>query len=158
VDVFGCTREVADHLLALDEAHSSLVGLLYWVGFRREEVPYQRVARTSGSSGWTLKKRVRYLLDSVFSFTDIPISMLTTVGVCGGLLTVLAAVIVFVGWATGGIDDPGYTPLMLVVLFATFTILSALGIVGAYVWRTYENSKGRPLSVAMSHETYDRVG
>jgi glycosyltransferase involved in cell wall biosynthesis len=155
VDVFGCTREVATQLLKLDEAHSSLVGLLFWVGYRREEIPYERVARTSGESGWTLHKRVRYLLDSVFAFTDIPISLLSTVGLLGGLLTTLAAVIVFVGWITRRIIDPGYTPLMLVMLFSTFTLLSGLGIVGSYVWRTFENSKGRPVSIPMSFEEFN---
>lgn len=158
VDVFGCTREVATELLKLDEAHSSLVGLLFWVGFRREEVGYQRAARSEGVSGWTLHKRVRYLLDSVFSFTDIPISLLSTVGLLGGLITTVVAVIVFVGWAIGRIANPGYTPLMLVMLFSTFTLLSGLGIVGSYVWRTFENSKQRPVSIPMSVEAHDGVG
>ena len=155
VDVFACTREVAGELLRLDEAHSSFVGLLYWVGFRRVEVPYERAPRSVGKSGWTFHKRVRYLLDSVFSFTDIPISVLSTVGMLGGLLTTIAAVIVFVGWATGHIDNPGYTPLMLVLLFSTFTLLSGLGIVGSYVWRTFENSKARPGAIPMSAEEFD---
>jgi len=155
VDVFGCTREVAGHLLALGEAHSSLVGLLYWIGFRRVEVPYARAPRMSGKSGWTMRKRVRYLLDSVFSFTDIPISILSTVGLVGGLLTMITGLFVLVSWLTGRITEVGYTPLMLVLLFSTFTLLSGLGVVGSYVWRTYENSKGRPVSVPMSHETFD---
>lgn len=155
VDVFGCTREVALQVLSLDEAHSSLVGLLYWVGYRRLEVPYSRSARTVGKSGWTLHKRVRYLLDSIFSFTDIPISVLSTVGFVGGLLTLVVGAVVLVSWLTGRITEVGYTPLMLVMLFSTFTLLSGLGVVGAYVWRTYENSKGRPYSVAMSQETFD---
>lgn len=155
VDVFGCTREVAARLLSLGEAHTSLVGLLYWIGFRRVEVPYSRVQRTSGKSGWTLHKRVRYLLDSVFSFTDIPISLLSTVGLLGGALTTLAAIAVFISWITGHTTEVGYTPLMLVMLFSTFTLLSGLGIVGSYVWRTYENSKGRPGSLPLSHETFD---
>ncbi len=154
VDVFGCTREVATQLLGLDEAHSSLVGLLFWIGFRRAEVPYSRAPRPSGKSGWTFRKRSRYLLDSVFSFTDIPISLLSTVGIVGGLLTTLAALIVFVGWAIGRIADPGYTPLMLVMLLSTFTLLSAMGIIGSYVWRTFENSKGRPFAIPMSTEDF----
>lgn len=158
VDVFACTREVASELLRLDEAHSSLVGLLYWVGYRRVEVPYTRAARTEGRSGWTLHKRVRYLLDSVFSFTDIPISLLSTVGLVGGLLTTVVALVVFIGWATGRIQNPGYTPLMLVMLLSTFTLLSGLGIVGSYVWRTFENSKRRPVSIAMSVTRFDRAG
>lgn len=155
VDVFGCTREVAEHLVSMDEAHSSLVGQLFWLGYRRGEVPYERAPRVSGRSGWTLRKRVRYLLDSVFAFTNIPISLLTAVGVLGGLITTIIALVVFVGWAVGRITDPGYTPLMLVMLFSTFTILSGLGIVGAYVWRTFENSKHRPIAVPMKHEEYD---
>lgn len=155
VDVFGCTREVAGELLRLGEAHSSLVGLLYWVGFRRAEVPYSRVERTSGRSGWTLRKRVRYLLDSVFSFTDIPISILSFVGFVGGLLTTLAALVVLVSWWTGQITEVGYTPLMLVMLFSTFVLLSGLGVVGSYVWRAYENSKGRPSAVAMTSRVFD---
>jgi hypothetical protein len=158
VDVFGCTREVADSLLAMREAHSSLVGLLYWVGYRRLEVPYERVERTEGKSAWTLRKRVRYLLDSVFSFTDIPISVLSTVGVLGALVTLTVGVVVLVSYLTGRIDEVGYTPLMLVMLFSTFVLLSGLGVVGSYVWRAYENSKQRPLSVSASHETYDARG
>lgn len=158
VDVFGCSREVADAVLALREAHSSLVGLLYWVGYRRLEVPYERVQRTEGKSGWTLHKRVRYLLDSVFSFTDIPISALSTVGSLGSLVTLVVGVVVLVSYLTGRIDEVGYTPLMLVILFSTFVLLSGLGVVGSYVWRAYENSKQRPLSVAASRETFNGRG
>ena len=154
VDVFGCTREVAGRLLELNEAHSSLVGLLYWVGYRRVEVPYARQARTTGRSGWTTRKRVRYLLDSVFSFTDIPISILSTVGLVGSLTTAVVGIVVFANWLAGTIPEVGYTPLMLTVLFSTFLLLSGLGVVGSYVWRTYENSKGRPNALPMAHRVY----
>ena len=58
VDVFACTREVAFQLARLDESHTSLVGLLYWLGFRRLEVPYVRQARPAGKSAWSLRKRI----------------------------------------------------------------------------------------------------
>ena len=154
VDVFACTRPVVDELLRLTESHSSLIGLLYWVGHDRVEVPYHRQPRTTGATGWTLRKRVRYLLDSVYSFTDIPISVLSAVGAVGAVVTVIAAIVVFTAWATGNINDVGYTPLMLVLLFSTFSLLSGLGVVGSYVWRTYENSKGRPWAITVSRETY----
>jgi glycosyltransferase involved in cell wall biosynthesis len=156
VDIFGCTRQVAGHLVELDESHSSLVGLLYWVGFRRVEVPYQREPRPGGRSGWSLRRKVRYFLDSVFSFTDVPIMLLTAIGAVGGIFTVLAGVAVLVARLTGGIDQAGYTPLMLVMLFSTFTLLFGLGVVGSYVWRTYENSKRRPGAIAMSHQIFVR--
>lgn len=150
VDVFACSRQVAEHLLSLNEAHSSLVGLLYWTGFRRVEVPYSRSERSVGKSGWTFKKKYRYLLDSVFSFTDLPIGFLTSVGFFGGLLTFIASVGVLVSKLTGRIDVVGYAPLILAILFSTFTLLLGLGIVGSYVWRTFENSKNRPSAIVDS--------
>jgi glycosyltransferase involved in cell wall biosynthesis len=154
VDVFACTRAVAGRLAALEESHTSLVGLLYWLGYRRVAVPYARLARPSGTSAWSLRKRLRYLEDSIFSFTSLPIALITAVGVIGVLASVSYAIVVFVFWSTGRIEVQGYTPLMLSILFMSSAILIGLGIVGSYVWRTYENSKRRPTSVVMSHEEF----
>ena len=63
--------------------------------------------------------------------------------------------IVLVARVTGQITTAGYTPLMLVLLLSTFTIMFGLGVVGSYVWRTYENSKGRPPTIVMSHQTFE---
>jgi glycosyltransferase involved in cell wall biosynthesis len=155
VDIFACTQEVAVRLVALDESHTSMVGLLYWLGFRRIGIPYCRAPRTEGKSGWSFKRKMRYFLDSIFSFTDVPITVLTSIGVIGGALTLIASVVVIVARLTGAIKASGYTPIMLVMLLSTFTILFGLGVVGSYVWRSYENSKGRPGSVPMSHEDFD---
>lgn len=155
VDIFACNRAVAAEILDLKESHSSLVGLLYWVGFRRVEVPYDRLSRGHGTSGWSFRAKLRYLLDSVFSFTDLPLSLLIGVGIGGGFLTVLASIIVLISFLSGGITEPGYTPLMLVILFSTFSLLLALGIVGSYVWRSFENTKQRPSAIVMSRWTSD---
>jgi len=149
VDIFGCNRAVARHLLTLNEHNSSLVGLLYWLGFRRTEIPYRRLARIEGRSAWSLRRKLRYFLDSVFSFTDVPILVLTLVGAVGACLTVIVAIAVLVARMLGGIDQAGYTPLMLTILFSTFAVLFGMGVVGSYVWRTFENSKGRPPAVTM---------
>jgi polyisoprenyl-phosphate glycosyltransferase len=154
VDVFACTDRVRDALQALGESNSSLVGLLVWLGYRRIEVAYTRAPREIGRSSWTLRKKVRYLLDSIYSFTDLPINMLLAVGVTGVLLSSAAALIVFLGWALVDIHVAGYTPIMLTLLISGSAVLSGLGIVGSYVWRTYENSKHRPHAVAMLSETF----
>jgi hypothetical protein len=154
VDIFGCTRQVAAELLALEESHTSLVGLLYWLGFRRAEVPYVRLEREHGKSGWTVRKKLRYMNDSIFSFTDLPITVLLTAGVLGVVGSVVAGIAVFVAWVLGRVEVPGYTPLMLMLFLLCSSILLALGIVGSYVWRTYENSKRRPGAVLMHHEQY----
>jgi glycosyltransferase involved in cell wall biosynthesis len=155
VDVFACTQKVRDALLSLEESNSSLVGLLIWLGFRRMEVPYDRLPREHGRSGWTLRKKARYLLDSIYSFTDLPINLLLVVGVSGVLMSLLGALVVFLAWLLVGVDVAGYTPLMLAVLVMGSLTLSGLGLVGSYVWRTYENSKRRPGAVKTSVEDFN---
>lgn len=157
VDIFACNRTVANEILALDESNSSLVGLLYWVGFRRMEIPYSRQERQHGKSGWSLRKKVQYLLDSIFSFTDLPLTVLIGVGLIGTVLTVAVSIFVLTANLLGGITQPGYTALMLVILFSTFVLLVALGIVGTYVWRAFENTKRRPGAIVMSHWISDVV-
>jgi hypothetical protein len=155
VDIFACTREVAQNFATLGESNSSLVGLLFWLGYRRVEVPYSRSEREHGKSAWTFGKKVGYLLDSVFSFTSLPITVILAVGLVGSIAALVAAFVVFVSWLAGAIPVPGYSALMLVLLFATGSILFALGVVGTYVWRTFENTKSRPSSVVMRHERFE---
>jgi polyisoprenyl-phosphate glycosyltransferase len=155
VDVFACTRQVRDALVALDESNSSLVGLLIWLGFRRVEVPYDRAPREHGRSGWTLRRKARYFFDSIYSFTDLPINLLLTAGLTGVLLSLFGSAAVLFAWMFGGIHVAGYTPLMLTLFAMGSLTLLGLGVVGSYVWRTYENSKRRPGAVQTLVEDFD---
>jgi glycosyltransferase involved in cell wall biosynthesis len=150
VDAFGCTRQVRDILVSLPEANSTLVGLLFWVGFRRVFISYPRVARASGRSGWSLARKVRYAFDSAFAFSDLPITVMMAAGALGISAALAATAIVLLAWMAGAVDVRGYTPLMLAVLLSFSTMLLALGIVGGYVWRIFENTKGRPLHLVRS--------
>lgn len=153
IDVFACTRQFRDHLLQLDESNSTLVGLVVWLGFRRIELPYTRLARKHGKSAWTLKKKLKYMRDSAFAFSSVPIRMLGFAGMIGcAAAMVWGAVVLALKFATG-FDVPGYAAVMIAVLFFGGLNLMGLSIVGAYVWRTFENSKNRPQSViALSHQ------
>lgn len=154
VDIFGCTRAVRDQILALEERNSSLVALLFWVGFRRQAFPYERRAREIGTSAWTFLKKWKYMQDSVFSFSDLPISWLLGIGFFGTILSMLFALVVFVSALAGQIDVPGYAATILVILvFGTVQLLS-IGVLGIYTWRVFENTKGRPLHIVMSSETF----
>jgi glycosyltransferase involved in cell wall biosynthesis len=153
VDVFACNRQVRDHLLALRERHTSLVGLLFWLGFRRAELPYDRRPRHAGRSAWSFRRRLRYLLDSTFSFTDLPLRLLTFTGLAGMALAVGLAIVVLAAKWRGEIPVPGYAATALLVIFFGGMNSLGLGIVGEYVWRAYENSKERPsYVVATSHQ------
>ena len=152
VDSFACTRQVRDVILSLPEASSNLLGLLFWVGFRRASVSYPRGARKSGRSGWTLARRLRYAFDTAFAFSDLPITVMMTSGVLGIGAAVSFGVVLLVARLTHSVELPGYTAIMLAVLFSFSTLLLGLGIIGGYVWRISENTKGRPSYLLSSVE------
>ncbi|MDO5684228.1 MAG: glycosyltransferase family 2 protein [Propionibacteriaceae bacterium] len=154
VDVFGLNKMAAGELLRLGETGTSLVAQLFWIGMRRAEVGYLRLERQEGKSAWTWRKKWAYLGDSIFAFTSLPIRMLWLLGLFGMVITLGISVIVFVAWLTGGIPQPGYTPLMLVLLGCTFLLTAGLGIVGGYVHRAYENTKGRPAAIVTSTTSF----
>lgn len=143
VDVFACTAAVRDVVCSLEDIHTSLVAQLFWVGFRRELVPYDRRPRP-GVSGWTLRRKFRYLSDSVFAFTDLPVRILWLVGIVGIALGVVVGAVVLIARVTGGITVPGYAATVLILLFFLSLNSLGLGIIGSYVWRAYETAKGRP--------------
>jgi glycosyltransferase involved in cell wall biosynthesis len=149
IDVFGCNAAFQRELLKLEESHSSLVGLLVWLGFRRKAIPYKRRRRQHGRSAWTLPKRMRYLADSSFSFSDLPIKVLLWLGSVGLLISVVFSMILLWSRLTGRIQVPGYSPIVLTIIFFGSINLICLGIVGAYVWRVYENTKKRPGAVVL---------
>lgn len=144
VDVFACNRKARDQLVALRELNSTLIGLLYWIGFRRAEIPYRRRRRAHGTSAWSLARRVRYFLDSVFGFSDLPVRLLGLAGILGMTLAVILGVVVVWARLTGRTEVPGYTATALIVIFFGGLNAFGLGLIGEYLWRAFENTKARP--------------
>lgn len=144
VDVFACNRRFRDELLALPERNTTLVGLVFWLGFRRQEVGYSRRPRRHGTSAWSLARRVRYLLDSTFAFSDLPVRLLSVVGLLGIAISVVLAIVVVAAKLRGAIEVPGYAATVLAVMFFGGLNSLGLGMLGEYMWRTFENTKSRP--------------
>jgi glycosyltransferase involved in cell wall biosynthesis len=153
VDIFGCNRLFRDQLLQLEESRSSLIALIFWLGFRRKFLSYERKERQQGKSAWTLRKKIDYMMDSIFAFTDYPIRLLIRIGAIGSLLAITFGIIIIIGRLAGIIDVPGYAATTLTVLLLGALNLFGLGLIGTYAWRGYENSKQRPQAIiALSHK------
>jgi glycosyltransferase involved in cell wall biosynthesis len=152
VDLFGCNRPFRDRLLTLEEANTSLIALLFWLGFRRRTISYVRHARPHGRSAWTLRRKLKYLSDSVFAFSDLPVRLLFYAGVVGLLASFVFGLLVLIGRLTGAIGLQGYSATVLTILFFGALNTFGLGIIGSYAWRAYENTKQRPAYVVMSNE------
>jgi glycosyltransferase involved in cell wall biosynthesis len=147
VDIFGCTRVFRNELIKLEESRSSLIALAFWLGFERRTVNYSRLEREAGKSTWTFRKKLNYFLDSLFSFTDLPIRALLTGGAIGVILSIVLGLVVLFLRLYGDIKVPGYSPTILLILFFGALNVFGIGLVGSYAWRAYENSKNRPNAV-----------
>lgn len=155
VDVFACDLVVRNTLISLKENNSSLVGLLYWIGFKKEYIDYVRSKRKYGESAWNFKRKMKYMIDSIFAFTDLPINILINFGLIGILTSTSLSVMVLISKLIGSITVPGYTATLLIVSFFSSINLLCFGIIGLYIWRAFENTKNRPNTIIMNKITYN---
>lgn len=143
-DTYLVDRKVIAVLESLDESNSALTGQILWSGFKTGHVYYMRRERTAGKSRWTLRKKVRLVSDTLFSFSTVPITLLESLGVLSFFGGLIWALVVFINWLIGDIPVTGWTTLFIFNLISFGVIMIALGILGEYLWRIFETSKGRP--------------
>jgi dolichol-phosphate mannosyltransferase len=136
-------RRVIDAFLQFREANVSILALLTWMGFRQGSILYDKQARLHGRSGWTLKKKLKLVVDSVTSFTYLPIRAMSYVGFVVAVLGLLYAGFVLV-YALRGNPVPGWASLMIVVLVIGGVQMIMLGVLGEYLWRALDESRRRP--------------
>lgn len=138
------SRRVVDRLKSIREHHRYLRGLRTWVGFRQTGIPVERSERAAGKSQYTLGKLLRLAFDGIFAFSMAPLraaAVLGFVAVAAAVLFALYAVYVKV---VLGRSPVGFTALILVITFFSGVQLLFLGVIGEYLGRVYEETKGRP--------------
>ncbi|MBI2514241.1 MAG: glycosyltransferase family 2 protein [Opitutae bacterium] len=129
----------------LPEVHRFFPGLRSWVGFPRAEVYYDRLERAAGTPAQNLRRLVRYGLDGVFSFSRLPLRMLTYSGVAVAGLGFSVGVFFIVRRLLGiEIAQTGFTTLVTLVLFLGGVQLIGIGVLGEYLGRVYDEVKRRP--------------
>ena len=137
-------RCVVEAVLRCRESSASLFALISWSGFRQVNVPYVQRPRTAGQSGWTMRKKVVLLLNSLMGFSLWPIRLLLGVGVFVAGAAMLYAMVLIVLRLRGGIGVSGYTTLMVTMLFGFGIVLVMTGMLGEYLWRALEQVRARP--------------
>lgn len=143
-DVYLLDKKVISVLMQLDEKNSALTGQILWSGFRTDKVYYTRLQRELGTSKWTLKKKIKLVSDTMFSFSTVPITMVSVIGTLSCSGAVVWAFVVLGFKLFGQIDVSGWTTLFIFNLLSFGIIMLTFGILGSYLWRTFDSSRNRP--------------
>jgi glycosyltransferase involved in cell wall biosynthesis len=151
VDTGDCRlmdRRVVDELLTMRERNRFIRGMVSWVGFRQEKVEYVRQERFAGETKYPFKKMLRFAVDGILSFSDVPLKISSLFGLLCGLIS-----FAFIGYGLvvkllyPQFAIPGWASVFSAVLFLGGVQLMCIGILGEYLGRVYDEIKGRPLYI-----------
>jgi dolichol-phosphate mannosyltransferase len=156
-DVFLIDRAVIDAFNRAPEKNTSVYMLIAWLGFPQTHLTYVKEARHSGVSKWTFSKRFKLFFDSLISFSYVPLRFMSLAGVSCAVLGLLYGMLVFVNAVTGRVPNPGWASLMVVVLVLGGFQMAMLGVLGEYLWRTYDEGRGRPRYVIERNTLIERA-
>ncbi len=139
------SKPVLEALKQLPERRRFMKGLFAWVGFRTATVSYNRDPRFSGKTTWNYWKLWNFAMEGITSFSHIPLQWASYLGFFVSLLAFLYAIVLIFRTMIYGNPVKGYPSLMVTLLFLGGVQLMALGVIGEYMGRTYEESKQRPI-------------
>jgi polyisoprenyl-phosphate glycosyltransferase len=139
-------RRAVDALLSMRERNRYLRGMTVWVGFTQSAVPYDRDARYAGETKYTLRKMIRFSLDAIASFSHAPLQAATLIGFLFAV-TAFVCIPIAIVLRIAGDFIPGFATAIIVVLLLGGIQLMAIGVIGEYVGRIYDEVKRRPLYV-----------
>jgi len=132
-------------LRQLRERHRFMKGLFGWIGFNAVAIPYSRESRAAGRSKFGFWKLWNFALEGITSFSTAPLRAATYLGLATALVAFLYAVWIVLKALLWGDAVAGWPTMMAVILFLGGVQLIALGLIGEYLGRLYEESKQRPL-------------
>lgn len=147
-------RAPLDALLSMRERNRFLRGMTVWVGYTQTAVPYERDARYAGATKYTPRRMLSFSLDAISSFSHRPLQLATLIGfMCAALAFVLIPVVI--GLRIAGSYLPGFGTITIAVLLLGGIQLMAIGMIGEYVGRIYDEVKGRPLYLVRTRRNLD---
>jgi dolichol-phosphate mannosyltransferase len=150
-------RRPLDALLSMRERNRFLRGMTVWVGYTQAAVPYHRDSRYAGETKYTLPRMLRFSLDAISSFSHRPLQLATLLGFLISTLAFIAIPVVVVLRILGSYL-PGFSAVTILILLLGGIELIAIGIIGEYVGRIYDEVKGRPLYLVRARRNMPEAG
>ncbi|NJL61983.1 MAG: glycosyltransferase family 2 protein [Methylacidiphilales bacterium] len=148
-DVFMITKPIADILLNIQEKNSHITGQILWMGFRQTHIFYNRSSRKIGKSGWTTFNKIKLAIDIITQFSYAPIKICSILGVTIATLGFLYGIFILINKLFFGVNVEGWASVMLVILLIGGMQMIFLGVIGEYLWRTFDEVRKRPTYIVM---------
>jgi dolichol-phosphate mannosyltransferase len=148
------SRRALEALLAMPERNRYIRGMTAWVGFTHTSVPYKRASRPAGETKFSFLRMLRFSFDAIAAFSYVPLQLATLFGFFFAAVAFLG-IPVAIGFRIAGEFVPGVTTTVIAVLLLGGIQLMALGIIGEYLARVYDEVKRRPLYLVRSKLNFD---
>ncbi len=142
-DFFLIDRRVIEAYREFDERNVNLFALLAWMGFRQVTIAYTKGARLHGHSSWTIRQKIKLAVDSITSFSYLPVRLMSWTGVFTAIAGFMYAGFVIYNAVTGQRIE-GWSSLMVAVMVIGGLQMLMLGILGEYIWRALDEARRRP--------------
>jgi dolichol-phosphate mannosyltransferase len=143
-DYFLTDKIVYKKAFELDDRNNFLQCDILWLGFEPYFIDYTRKKRTVGRSQWSTSKKIKAFIDGIINTSYIPIRLMSLIGITTSVLGFLYSIAVFFSWLFQDTPFSGYTPIMMALLILCGLIMTMLGVIGEYLWRSYDQVRGRP--------------
>jgi len=140
-------RRALDTLLRMHEHHRFIRGMVSWIGFPQAGVPYSRDRRYGGVSKYPLKKMVKFATDGITSFSWVPLRIAIHLGLVPAAVSLALVLWVFYEALIARRTVPGWSSTIVIILFLGGVQLFAIGMLGEYIGRIYDEVRGRPLYI-----------
>jgi glycosyltransferase involved in cell wall biosynthesis len=137
-------RKVVDAFNSVEVRNRFFQGDILWFGYKTTFIPYTRMKREIGRSQYTFAKRLKNSLDAILDSSYLPIRFISLVGVLTAFAGFLYAVDIVYGRLRHDIPFTGWAPIMILILVIGGLLMLMLGIIGEYVWRIYDEVRGKP--------------
>lgn len=149
-DVFLADRKAIDALVSAPEKHTSIFMLLAWLGFRSTAISYHKDQRVAGTSKWTSGAKIKLFLDTMLAFSDLPIRYMSVLGLGTSVGGIMSALLLAGDVIVTGRPIAGWVLVLAAVLVIGGIQMTMLGLLGEYLWRTFDESRRRPRFVIES--------
>lgn len=146
-DFILMNRNVLKILNSLDERNRFLQGDILWLGFNVIFIPYKRLKRVVGKSQWTFNKKLKYFIDGFITTSFLPIRFISFIGFLFSLLGLIYSIAIIYSRLVNNTPFKGWAPIMVILLIASGLIMLMLGIIGEYLWRTFDEVRKRPIYI-----------